>query len=140
MPIGWMIRELFLQVMKNFVQYPHSSKENECLFIYDNHESHLDPQVISNTKENDVIIVTIQPHCSSKLQPLSVELYKSLKTSSTAIYNIPGIFRDAFIQSMTPANITGTFPLNRNIFTVVAVPTSTSTMTNASISATAFDY
>lgn len=46
-PTGWMNSELFIEVMKHFVKVTGSSKENLCLLILDNHESHLPPGALN---------------------------------------------------------------------------------------------
>lgn len=79
-PTRWMTGDIFLEVMKHFVRHTHSSKENRSLLIYDNHESHLSFEVINYAKDNGVIILTIPPHCSGRLQLCDVGVYKSLKT------------------------------------------------------------
>lgn len=135
---GWMTSELFLDVMAHFVRETHSSKENPTLLIFDNHETHLTADAINYARENGVIIVTLPPHCSHKLQPLDVGVYKSLKSAyyramdswmfahpgeTVTIYEIAAIFNEAFVHAMSPGNIissfrtTGIFPFNRECFT-----------------------
>lgn len=121
---GWMTGELFLEVMKHFVEHSKSSKEHQSLLIYDNHESHLHPAVINYAYDNGVSIVTVPPHCSDRLQPLDVGIYKALKSAynraldswmlshpgqTVGIYDIAALFNEAFIRLMTPANITSAF-------------------------------
>lgn len=69
---GWMTGEVFVSVMRHFIKHSGSSKDNPTILIYDNHESHLTIDTLNLAKENGVIIVTLPPHCSNKLQPLSV--------------------------------------------------------------------
>lgn len=136
-PTGWMTTDLFLQVMKHFVFHTNSSLENRTLLIFDNHETHLMPETINFAKENGVVIVTIPPHCSNKLQPLDKTVYKPLKNAynramdswmfshpgtTVSIYEVAEIFNEAFVQAMTPKNIIegfkscGIFPFKRDIF------------------------
>lgn len=72
---SWMTGDLFLKVMEHFIKFSYSSKENPSLLIFDNHESHLTPEVINLARDH----LTIPPHCSQTLQPLNVVVYKSLK-------------------------------------------------------------
>ncbi len=137
-PTGWMNEELFLHVMKHFVKYSHSSKENPSLLIMDNHESHIQPDILDYASENGVVIVTIPPHCSHRLQPLDVCVYGSLQKcynrcisqwmlnnpgKTVKIQNVPDFFNQAFVVSMTPSNIIsafktpGIYPYNRFLFT-----------------------
>ena len=53
-PLGWMIAELFLEVMQDFIKYEHASKENPALPIFDNHASHILISVIELAKESGV--------------------------------------------------------------------------------------
>lgn len=136
-PTGWMTGETFEKVMEHFVTHTHSSKENPTLLIFDNHESHLGPNVIDYARKYGVSILTIPPHCSGRLQPLDVSVYESLKGSYHAamdswmyqhpgqtitMYDIPGLFGEAFKKSMTPSNIMSGFkacgihPFDRDIF------------------------
>ena len=41
----------------------------------DNHESNLSPAVLNIAKENGVILLTIPPHTSNKLQALDVVVF-----------------------------------------------------------------
>ncbi|XP_077286031.1 uncharacterized protein LOC143911145 [Arctopsyche grandis] len=123
-PTGWMNTELFPHVVTHFVKVTGSSKENPCLLILDNHESHLAPQALNIAKNNGVTILTIPPHTSSKLQPLDVSVYGPLMTFYNGaadswvlrnygvplnIYNTSEILGVAFEKAMTPANIKSGF-------------------------------
>lgn len=137
-PSGWMNGELFTSVMKHFIQYSGSSKENPTMLIFDNHESHLTIETINLAKENGVTIVTLPPHCSHKLQRLDVSVFASFKANyNTAvdswllhhpgtplsIYDVAACVGTAYERCMTPANIrsgfrkTGIFPFDRHVFT-----------------------
>ncbi len=123
--------------MTDFVKCTSTSVNKKSLLIYDNHESHLGPTVLKYAKENGVIILTLPPHCSDRLQPLDVSVYKSLKTGYNAaaaswmsahpgqtltIYEIANLFTEAFEKAMTPKNVKsgfracGIFPLDSEIF------------------------
>lgn len=136
-PSGWMIADLFPSVMKHFIKYSNSTKENPTILIYDNHESHLSIEAINLAKENGVTILTLPPHCSNKMQPLDVTVYFSFKNFYNSavnswlhqhpgvpitIYNIASFVRQAFEKSMTPSNIKsgfrkfGIYPLHKYIF------------------------
>lgn len=90
--------------------------------IFNNHESYLTIEAINYARKNGFIIMTISGHCSGKLQPLDVAVYKSRKTSYSrakdswmlahpsipvTIYDVAGIFNSA--SSMTPKNIISAF-------------------------------
>lgn len=134
---GWMTKELFIEVMKHFVKHTGSSVDRRTLLIYDNHESHISPQVVKIARENGVSILTLPPHCSDRMQPLDVSVYHPLKNAyntaadgwmskhpaeTITIYNIAEIFGIAFEKSMSAKNIksgfrdAGIFPFDPTIF------------------------
>lgn len=135
---GWMTAELFPDVMKHFVKFSNSSKENPSLLIFDNHESHMSIEAINIAKENGVTILTLPPHCSHKLQPLDVSVFFSFKNfynseidnwmirhpgQTLSIYDIAACVSVAFDRAMRPENIKsgfkkcGIFPFDDQIFT-----------------------
>lgn len=135
---GWMNTELFLEVLRHFIKFTNSSVGRKALLILDNHKSHLGANTLQVAKEHGVIILSLPPHCSDRLQPLDVSVYRSLKegyntaTSSRTtahsgqtitIYEIADLFNTAFERAMTPKNIKSgfracrTFPLDPTIFT-----------------------
>lgn len=139
-PTGWMTAELFVLVMEHFVKHSHSSKENPTILILDNHESHLSIRTLDIAKNNGVIMITLPPHCSNKMQPLDISVYAPFKAfysaaidswllqnpgQTVSVYELANFLRQAHDQAMTPMNIlsgfrnTGIFPFNRNIFSEV---------------------
>lgn len=104
----------------------------------DNHESHVSLEVISFAKENGIILLTIPPHTSHKLQPLDRTVFGPLKSffntacdnwmishpgRTLTIYEIAECLGNAFPLAFTPRNIqngfktTGIWPYNKDIFT-----------------------
>lgn len=104
----------------------------------DNHESHISVESISYAKEHGIILLTIPPHTSHKLQPLDRTVYGPLKSfNNTAcddwmvshpgrpltIYEVAECLAKSFPLAFTPRNIqsgfrtTGIWPFNSNIFT-----------------------
>ncbi|KAB0795100.1 hypothetical protein PPYR_11939 [Photinus pyralis] len=137
---GWMIQEHFIIFLKHFIKHSRCTKERPVLLILDNHDSHLSLEGIELCGENGVIILSLPPHCSHKLQPLdrSASVYGPFKKyvnsmsdawmrsnpgKTMSIYDIPGLVRDALPLATTPNNIqsgfrvSGIWPLNRLIFT-----------------------
>lgn len=76
----WMNSELFVEVMKHFIQRSASSKNFPSILISDNHESHLSIEALDIAKESGVILLTLHPHTLAKLQPLDVGIYAQFKT------------------------------------------------------------
>ena len=79
-PTGWMTEELFLSYLHHFKDYTQCSTENKCLLILDNHSSHISVQSRKFAKENGIVLLTIPPHTSGKLQPLDKCVYGPFKT------------------------------------------------------------
>ena len=76
---GWMTEELFLSYLHHFKDYTQCSTENKCLLILDNHSSHISVQSCKFAKENGIVLLTIPPHTSGKLQPLDKCVYGPFK-------------------------------------------------------------
>lgn len=76
---GWMTNELFPQVLQHFISHMNSSKDHKTLLLLDNHASHVSLDTIQIAKENGVVLLTFPPHCSHRLQPLDVSVYRPLK-------------------------------------------------------------
>lgn len=77
----WIMSPLFVEVLKHFIQHSNLSTNNRILFIYDNHKSHISPNIIKITKENGITILTLPPHYSDLIQFLNVFIYQSLKSA-----------------------------------------------------------
>lgn len=135
---GWMTTKSFVKFMAHFVKYSNASLQNRVLLILDNHESHVNIEVVKYAKLNGVTLLTLPPHCSNKLQPLDVAIYSSFKARynsamnnwmvsnpgrTVTIYNIPGFVSTIMSQAFSQSNIlsgfrkTGIHPYNPDIFT-----------------------
>lgn len=134
---GWMTSDNFYLAFKHFVDKVRPSKENLVLLLVDNHESHINIDVIYHARENGVIILTFPPHCSHRLQPLDISVFGPFKNyfkvaqndwmvsnpgKTVSIYHLPKFANSAFISAFTPKNIcagfskAGIHPFDRNIF------------------------
>lgn len=134
---GWMTCKEFAQFMEHFKKYVQPSAENPVLLLLDNHESHLDVEIIDFAKKNGIIMLSFPPHCSHQLQPLDKSVFgpfkKYLSSSQQAwhinnpgkamsIYDIPNLVANALSKALTQGNIlsgfkaTGIQPFNENIF------------------------
>ncbi|KAJ8909501.1 hypothetical protein NQ315_016765 [Exocentrus adspersus] len=137
-PSGWMTAELFTEVLNHFIKQTGTTKENPSLLILDNHESHVSLETAEIAKSNGVIILTLPPHTSNKLQPLDKSVFFSFKNfynnaidawllnhpgQPMTLYQIAHCVGVAHSKSMTPENImsgfksTGIYPFNSDIFT-----------------------
>ncbi|XP_063594808.1 uncharacterized protein LOC134771775 [Penaeus indicus] len=135
---GWMNEELFSEYMHHFIQHTRCTKERKVLLVLDNVESHITITSIDLARENGVVLLTLPPHTSHRLQPLDRAVYGPFKKAyniamdgwirshpgrTVTIYDIPTIVAEAQLQAITPRNIkagfaaTGIYPFNRGIFT-----------------------
>lgn len=57
------------------------SKNEPVLLLLDNHSSHISLSIFDYCKEHGIILLTIPPHTSHKLQPLDVSFYGPLKSA-----------------------------------------------------------
>ena len=110
--------------------------DQPALMILDNHDSHLSIEALDFAKANGIVMVTIPPHCSHKVQPLDCAVFGPFKRHyNTAvkswildnpgkpltIYNIPHLVASAFSNAMTISNImsgfrvTGIYPYNPDV-------------------------
>lgn len=134
---GWMTEENFLKALHHFVKYVKCTKEKKILLLMDNHETHVNLNVINYARENGIVILTFPPHCSHRLQPLDVSVYGPFKTymrsaqnnhlTSNAgkpitIYDLSRLANQAFNKAFVKSNIlsgfekTGISPFNPDIF------------------------
>ena len=74
-----MTEEMFVLYLKHFVKFARCTKERSCLLILDNHVSHLSIDGLTYAKENGIIMLSLPPHCSPRLQPLDRSVYGPLK-------------------------------------------------------------
>jgi hypothetical protein len=61
-------------------RHTRSSIENPVLLILDNHSSHCTLEAYKYCRENVIVVVSIPPHTSRRLQTLDVAFYGPLKT------------------------------------------------------------
>ena len=103
---------------------PNCGEKRPQLLILDGHKSHTSLGLLILAKDAGVELIAMPPHSTDKLQPLDRGVFKSLKAfyneecsnfmSSSAMNVVnhktwPHLIKSAFIQSMTPQNITSSF-------------------------------
>lgn len=66
---GWSNEGLFLTYLKHFIEFTKPSKESPVLCIMDNHDSHISVPVIELAKTNGLVLLSLPPHTSHKMQP-----------------------------------------------------------------------
>lgn len=133
---GWIVSELFINVLQHIKKNTNCSKINPILLILDNHSSHCSLESINFCRENGIILLSFPPHTSHRLQPLDVAVFGPFKTFcrtsfndfllsnkgvAITIYDIARLtnlpFQKAFsIENITSGfRITGIYPLNSQI-------------------------
>ena len=133
---GWIDSTLFTQYLDHFIEHVRPTKEQKVLLVLDNHVSHKSLEAIEKARANGIMLLTLPPHTSSKLQPLDHTVFRALKVfysqecdrwminnmgKRITEYDIASILKPAFLKAMTPANIisgfrsTGTWPYNPNV-------------------------
>lgn len=119
-----MTQEVFLEVIKHIKEHTSATKENPILVILDNHESHVNLDVIIYCKENGIILLTFPPHTSHRLQPLDVAVFSPFKNhlklafnnwitenpgKTISIYDIAKLSATAFDEAFSRKNILAGF-------------------------------
>ena len=134
----WINESAFLDFLDHVGDLTCSSRENKILVLLDNHETHISLSVIDKACEKGIVLLTIPPKTSHKLQPLDKTVFDSFKSSynramdnwlrcnpgkKVTIYEIPALINEAQQTSLVPRNIlsgfsyTGNWPYNPELFT-----------------------
>ena len=135
---GWMQTDIFYRWVKNFISFTHCSKDSPILLILDGHTTHVKSiATIELARDNGLILLSLPPHCTHRMQPLDVSFMKPLSGNfskevqlwmrshpgqTVSIYEIAELFNNAYNGARQPETIingfknTGIWPLNRNIF------------------------
>ena len=134
---GWMNGESFLQTLQHLHERSYCSVDNKILLVMDNAECHMNIHAVEYAMNNGIVIVTLPPHTTNKLQPLDVSIYKPFKTYLKTLMNdyilsnpnrpiteymLPELASKAWVKACTPSNVlsgfsaTGLWPVNREVF------------------------
>ncbi|KAK0061983.1 tigger transposable element-derived protein 6 [Biomphalaria pfeifferi] len=74
---GWMTADSYSKCMDHFIKSVKPSKEKPVLLILDKHTSYSkNLQVITAASNSCVIMLSLPPHTTIKLQPLDVSFFK----------------------------------------------------------------
>ena len=134
---GWMNADLFLDYLQHVIRHTRCTQDHKILLILDNHESHISLRAIDLAKAHGIILLTIPPHTSHRLQPLDRSVYAPFKGAynraldgwlrsnpgkTVTIYDIPALVNEAQMSAFIPRNVisgfqsTGIYPFNRDLF------------------------
>lgn len=136
---GYMNGDLFAQSYLPFIaKQTRCSKENKVLLILDNHSSHISLESIEFCRSVGIVVLTLPPHTSHRMQPLDRTVYGPLKAYYNAsldswqrnhpgrevtIYDVASLSSNPFTLAMSKSNITSGFkstgisPFNPDVFT-----------------------
>jgi len=135
---GWMTMELFKVYLEHFVEFVKPSKERPVCLVLDGHSSHTRSlEALDYAKTNGVILLSLPPQTTHRLQPFDVGFFKPLQTYydihiSTWLHSHPGKtfteyqvaegYSVAFGKAATMATAVNAFakcgiwPLNPHVF------------------------
>ncbi|XP_033232015.1 uncharacterized protein LOC117182996 [Belonocnema kinseyi] len=84
---GWMQQPEFAKFMEHFIERSKSSLELQTFLLLENQSSHLFVEALEMANNNGVTLLCFPPHCSHKLQPFNVSVYRPVKTYYKSQYN-----------------------------------------------------
>ena len=76
---GWITGELFIVWMKHFIAQVKPSSEEKVILIVDGHVSHKTIGVIELARQNGIVLISLPPHATHRMQPLDRTIYGPLK-------------------------------------------------------------
>ncbi len=112
-PSGWMDSDLFLTWLQHFVQHTKCTKDDPQVLIVDGHHSHKTLEAGLYARDNRMIIITLPPHSTHRMQPLDRTFFKPLKSAYNqaadqwmrahpgrriSFYDMGGIFGTAYTR------------------------------------------
>ncbi|XP_011867597.1 PREDICTED: uncharacterized protein LOC105561858 [Vollenhovia emeryi] len=135
---GWIQTDLFTQWFVHFLEIMKPSTESPVLLILNGHSTHTrNIDVIDLALKYHVIMLTIPPHSSHKLQPLDKAFMSAFKTNYSeeirawmhnnarplSAVDMAELFNNAYAKVQTALiaingfRETGIYPFNRDLFT-----------------------
>ena len=79
---GWMQSDIFFRWLERFITFTNSSVEAPVLLILDGHTTHVKCiKTIELARQNGVIMLSLPPHCTHRMQPLDVSFMKPLSSN-----------------------------------------------------------
>ena len=134
---GWTEGSIFLNWLIHFQRITNASLDNKVLVILDNHNSHIFLPAVDYAQNHGIVLLSIPPHTSHRLQPLDRSFFGPLKTyysqeADKWLLNNPGrriseyeickLFNPAYIRAATMQNAVNGFrscgivPFNPEVF------------------------
>ena len=72
---GWINENILITYLQHFVLHSRRSPERKVLLILDNLAAHVSLMAVEFYREHGIVLLTIPPNTSHKLQPLDVAIY-----------------------------------------------------------------
>ena len=73
--------DIFCDWLKHFINFVRPSLTQKVLLILDGHKSYIQNiEILEHASKSEVIMLSLPPHTTHKLQPLNVSFFKPLKT------------------------------------------------------------
>ncbi|XP_072378032.1 uncharacterized protein [Diabrotica undecimpunctata] len=135
---GCITEKLFFEWLKHFCKFVKASADDSVMLILNSHTSHSTLQSYNYYRENEIIMISLPPHTSHRVQPLET-FFCSLKSAynhecdqfmrthyyeTIAVTDFAELFAKAYNRlttiekSMNGCKIRGLYPIERNIFIV----------------------
>ena len=78
---GWINEKIFVQWFDHFLGYfQPQHRSSPSLLIMDGHTSHVSLELVNKARDNNVSLLILPSHCTHKVQPLDVAVFKSFKS------------------------------------------------------------
>lgn len=135
---GWITSELFVKWLKHFISFVKPNRENKVLLVLDGHTTHTkNLEAINLAREHGVIMLSLPPHTTHRLQPCDVSFFKPLSTyynqaadkwlrshpeQNITQFQVSTLLGEAYARAATVGNAIngfakcGIWPLDRNVF------------------------
>lgn len=78
---GWITEQLFVEWLAHFKEKTNASAQNPVLLILDNHSTHCSVEAFDFCADNGIVMLSIPPHTSHRLQPLDLTIFGPLSTA-----------------------------------------------------------
>ena len=78
---GWINENLFVDWLNHFMSFAKPTKDEPVLLILDNHESHISLDCFLLCRGNGIVLLSLPPHTSHRMQPLDLTYFGPLKSA-----------------------------------------------------------
>lgn len=151
---GWINEHLFVDWLHHFISFAKPTLEEPILLILDNHESHISLACYLLCRQSGIILLSLPPHTSHRMQPLDLTYFGPIKTAynrecdlymasnvgrKITQYEVVELFTKAFnrISNIEKAangfRAAGIWPIDTTKFDEQFVDVATSSLENPSI-------